>query len=104
MIVRQVILDLWLYSNKIHEDSIFGSYVLESRPSTEFQYEAAKNKLINLEFTSSQESPILFLTPGDFFVREAVHGEYHHDSGTGRHCRLLRLAGRMDLDSNLTVS
>jgi DNA mismatch repair protein MSH5 len=77
--------------------------VLDSRPSVEFQFEAAKNKLINLEFISEHGPEIVFVTPGDDLIARGAYGQGHNDSGVGRQGRLVRLAGWMDLDSRLTV-
>jgi DNA mismatch repair protein MSH5 len=84
-------------------DSIFGSYVLDSRPSAEFQFEAAKNKLINLDIASEHGPEIVFATPSDDLISNGVYGQGHNDSGVGRQGKLMRLAGWMDLDSRLTV-
>lgn len=84
-------------------DSIFGSYVLDSRPSTEFQFEAAKNKLINLDIDLEHGPEIVFTTPGDDLISGAAYGQGHNDSEVGRQGKLMRLAGWMDLDSRLTV-
>jgi DNA mismatch repair protein MSH5 len=84
-------------------DSIFGSYVLDSRPSPEFQFDAAKNKLINLDIAAEHGPEIVFTTPGDDLISGAAHGQGHIDSGVGRQGKLMRLAGWMDLDSRLTV-
>jgi DNA mismatch repair protein MSH5 len=86
----------------LQPDSIFGSYVLDSRPSPEFQFEAAKNKLINLDIASEDGPEIVFTTPGDDLISGAGYGQGHSDSG-GRQGKLMRLAGWMDLDSRLTV-
>ncbi len=87
----------------LHVDSIFGSYVLDSRPSAEFQIEAAKNKLINLDIVSEYGPEIVFATPGDGLISDSAYGQVDTDSGVGRQGKLMRLAGWMDLDSRLTV-
>jgi DNA mismatch repair protein MSH5 len=79
-------------------DDIYG-YVLDARPSSEFYYEAAKNKLVNLEQSAGPAPSIMFTTPGDDLVGDA---EADHSS-TGRQGKLMRLAGWIDLDSKLTV-
>jgi DNA mismatch repair protein MSH5 len=84
-------------------DSIFGSYVLDSRPSAEFQFEAGKNKLINLDIASKHGPEIVFTTPDDDLISGGAHGQGHNDFGVGRQGKLMRLAGWMDLDSRMTV-
>ena len=77
-------------------DDVFGSYILDSRPSSEFYYEAAKNKLMNLELSSGGAPNITITAPGDGLAGDA--------GGVGRQGRVLRLSGCVDLDSKLTVS
>jgi DNA mismatch repair protein MSH5 len=84
-------------------DSIFGCYVLDSRPSGEFQFEAAKNKLINLDIALEHGPEIVFTTPGDDLINDGAFGQGHNDCGVGRQGKLMRLAGWMDLDSRLAV-
>ena len=84
-------------------DSIFGSYVLDSRPSAEFQYEAAKNKIINLDIASEHGPEIVFTTPEDNPVSGGAYSQGHNDSGVGRQGKLMRFAGWIDIDSRLTV-
>ena len=76
-------------------DDVFGSYILDARPSSDFNYEAAKNKLTNLELKLGALPDIAIVTPGDGFVGDG--------GSAGRQGRLLRLAGNVDLDSKLTV-
>ena len=84
-------------------DSIFGSYFLDSRPSAEFQFEAAKNKLINLDMASEHGPEIVFRTPEDDLISGGAYSQGRNDSVVGRQGKLIRLAGWMDLDSRLTV-
>ena len=82
-------------------DDIFGSYVLNAQPSSDFSYEGAMNKLANLELSADEGSNIIFTTPGDELATDPYgNGDY---GLTGRQGRLLRLAGWIDLDSKLTV-
>ncbi|KAF4637415.1 hypothetical protein G7Y89_g664 [Cudoniella acicularis] len=71
-----------------------GSYVLDTRPSTDFNYEKAKDKLVNLHLSADDAPELVFRTPGDGLQAE---------DDAGRQGKLLRLAGWMDLDSFLTV-
>lgn len=76
-------------------DDIFGAYILNAQPSGDFNYEAAKNKLVNLELNADEDPNIIFTTPEDNLAGDQV--------GMGRQRRLMRLAGSVDLDSRLTV-
>jgi len=77
-------------------------YVLEIRPSPEFGYEAGKNKLVNLGLGSDAESQVSFLTPGDTDAYDDQNGG--NDTGyTGRQGILLRLSGKIDIESRLTI-
>lgn len=88
---------------KVCSDSIFGLYVLDSRPSPEFNFEAAKNKLINLDLAFNHSPQMVFSTPGDNVIGNTAFGQDHVESEVGRHGKLMRLAGWIDLDSRLTV-
>jgi DNA mismatch repair protein MSH5 len=92
---------LYWSDNRVLDD-IFGSYVLDSRPSSEFHYENAKNKLVNLELSADEVPTIIFTTPGDELIGKAANGQVEL-AGLGRQGRLMRLAGWIDLDSRLTV-
>ena len=82
-------------------DDIFGSYVLNALPSGEFSYEAAKNKLVNLELSTDEAPNIIFTAPGDELAGDP-YGQ--GDQGCmGRQGRLMRLASSIDLNSRLTV-
>lgn len=83
----------------------FGSYVLDSRPSTEFQYDSAKNKLASLDFGSGQESRVLFTTPGDDLIADAALKRVQEDgsASAGNQGRFMRLAGLINLESRLSI-
>lgn len=83
-------------------DNVAGSYVLDTRPSSEFGCEQAKDKLINLELCADEAPEIIFKTRGDRLAQDAAHGQAGH-AAAGREGRLLRLAGWIDLGSTLTV-
>jgi DNA mismatch repair protein MSH5 len=83
-------------------DDIFGSYVLDSRPSSEFHYENAKNKLVNLELNADEAANFIFTTPGDELTGRAANSQIEL-AGLGRQGRLMRLAGLIDLESRITV-
>lgn len=75
---------------------------MDIRPSQEFSYEAAKNKLISLEdlFPPNHHS-VHFLIPGE-------PGMYNESNladlgSTDRQGKLLRLSGLIDLDCRVSV-
>ncbi len=70
-------------------------YLLEVRPSLEFNYEGAKNKLVNLNLSPNGGPDIHFIVPGDVLADD--------DGGTRRQEHLLRLASWIDIESCLTV-
>lgn len=84
-------------------DDIFGSYVLDARPSSEFNYAAAKNKLVNLELSANEELGIIFISPGEELTGDTANDEALQ-AGIGRQGRLMRLGGLIDIDSKLTAS
>ncbi|EPQ65858.1 Bgt-5388 [Blumeria graminis f. sp. tritici] len=79
------------------ENNISGSYGLEYRPSSDFSFEQAKYKLINLELDSEDDHDMMFTTPNDNL------GILGSRSFMGRQGRLLRLASCINLESRLTV-
>ena len=77
-------------------------YVLESRPSPEFNYDAGKNKLMNLDLFADGSSEISFITPG--------HDDPYDDNGGGtdagytrRQDELLKLSASIDMESHLSI-
>jgi DNA mismatch repair protein MSH5 len=89
-------------AESVCKDDIFGSYVLDSLPSSDFNYAAAKNRLINLELNVDEAPKVIFTTPGEQLIGDAAYGQAAQ-GGTGRKGRLIRLAGWIDLDSKLTA-
>jgi DNA mismatch repair protein MSH5 len=83
-------------------DDIFGSYVLDARPSSEFNYAAARNKLVNLELSANEALGIIFTSPGEELAGDATDDQAHQ-GGIGRQGRLMRLGGLIDIDSKLTA-
>ncbi|KAI9051038.1 hypothetical protein LZ554_005146 [Drepanopeziza brunnea f. sp. 'monogermtubi'] len=75
-------------------NDIFGAYVLDARPSPEFSSEGAKSKLVGLDLAADDGLNIAFTTPGDAMIG---------DASMGRQGRLMRLAGWIDLDSEVTI-
>ena len=77
-------------------------YVLEFRPSPEFNYDAGKNKLMNLNIFADGSSKVSFSTPGD----NDPYDDYGRDTDvgyTGRQGQLLRLSASVDMESRLTI-
>jgi DNA mismatch repair protein MSH5 len=84
-------------------DNIFGSYVLDARPSSDFSYVAGKNKLINLELSVGEGFSIVYAAPGEELTGDAAIDQTYPDRN-GRQGRLMKLGGLVDLDSKLTAS
>jgi DNA mismatch repair protein MSH5 len=84
-------------------DSIFGLYVLDSRPSAEFNFESAKNKLANLDIALDYNSRMALQTPGDALEDQFNLGQDPSELGEGTFGKLMRLACWIDLDSRLTI-
>ncbi|RMZ69201.1 dna mismatch repair msh5 [Pyrenophora seminiperda CCB06] len=73
-------------------------YLLEVRPPSDFYYESARNKLVNLRLGEENGTRVRFHVPGEL---AAVN--HHEESSVGQQGQLLRLAGWIDLESRLTV-
>lgn len=77
-------------------------YLLESRPSADFAYEAARNKLMSLHIGEDDGPRVTFLIPGDVVNHE--HSHLTADASlAGGQGQLLRLSGWIDFDSRVTV-
>ena len=72
------------------------------RPSVEFDYEAARNKLATLRLRSDAGHLGTIITPGSHNAYDEYEDRNEVDS-IGHYGKLLRLAGRVDLESRLTV-
>lgn len=81
--------------------NISGSYILDTRPSSDFNYVTGRNKLTNLELTCDGGFEIAFTVPGEELACKEVDNP--HQGRSGRQGRLMKLAGRVDLDSRLTA-
>ncbi|OBT79203.1 hypothetical protein VF21_01764 [Pseudogymnoascus sp. 05NY08] len=85
-------------------DAIFGAYVLDSRPSAEFQYEPAKSKLVNYDLSGSNGPRMQFSTPGDELMGNMGYMQDPEEyEAAGHQGRLLRLAGCIDLESRVSI-
>ena len=77
-------------------------YLLEFRPNSEFGYDSARNKLVNLRIGQSGGPKVTFIVPGDVVAHEDDY--LGGDMGfTGRQGQLLRLSGWINMESRLTV-
>ncbi|KAH9210583.1 muts domain V-domain-containing protein [Leptodontidium sp. 2 PMI_412] len=74
-------------------NDIFGSYILDARPASEFSPEKAKVRLLSLDFNSDGQPQFNLTTPG-----HTVVGAAPDEMG-----RQMRLSGWINLDSELTI-
>jgi len=77
-------------------------YIIESRPSPEFSYEAGKYKLTKLNLSTDGGPEVSFITPGYDDAYE-TYGGGNEAGFTGRQGNLLRLSAWIDMDSRLTI-
>ncbi|KAI9849063.1 MAG: MutS protein msh5 [Thelocarpon superellum] len=81
---------------------VLSSYLLELRPSVEFGYDAAKNRLLNLRIASLAGPLLSFVTPDDAHSEHVHHGSLQ-DEYIGGRGKLLRLSALIDLESHATL-
>ncbi|KAH7330304.1 muts domain V-domain-containing protein [Rhexocercosporidium sp. MPI-PUGE-AT-0058] len=74
-------------------NDIYGSYILDARPTSEFSLEKAKFRLLRLDFKVDGQPQFALTTPAN-----AMIGDAPDEMG-----RQMRLAGCIDLDSELTI-
>lgn len=84
------------------DDRFYLPYALELRPSPEFQYEAAKNKLAAVRLDVYPQPDVFFSAPADADSADRFNNEHGAESSIHRG-RLLRLAGWIDLESRLSI-
>ncbi|KAI4729264.1 hypothetical protein E4T49_02943 [Aureobasidium sp. EXF-10728] len=73
------------------------------RPVSEFSYDSAKSRLVNLKLGHEDGPRITFMTPGDF-TAESNEDHMAGDAAVeSRQGQLLRLAGWIDVESRVTV-
>jgi DNA mismatch repair protein MSH5 len=75
-------------------------FVLEVRPPSEFYYDAAKSKLVNLHLGEENGTHISFNVPGEL----ATNVRLSDNNIAGQQGQLLRLSGWIDIESRVTVS
>ena len=76
--------------------------MLEFRPSTEFNYDAGKTKIINLHLFVDGGPEVSFITPGDSDLYEN-YGDGTGAGYIGRQGQLLRLSASINMESRLTI-
>ena len=87
------------------EDTHIGSYILDIRPSSEFEYTSAKNKLMSLNFTFQQKSRTVLAIAGDDLLGSVPFAdEFDRMERPAQQDRYAQLASKIDLESYLTVS
>ncbi|KAL1618838.1 hypothetical protein SLS54_006953 [Diplodia seriata] len=74
-------------------------YLLEIRPTVEFNYDSGKNKLTHLKVGPDQGPNVTFTIPGDV----QASGAYGDEEDVGRQEHLLRLQGWINLDNRISV-
>jgi DNA mismatch repair protein MSH5 len=75
-------------------------FLLEVRPPSEFLYDAARSKLVNLHLGEEDGTRVSFNVPGELNAGNHLDDE----SVAGQQGQLLRLAGWIDVESRVTVS
>lgn len=76
------------------------SFLLEVRPPSEFYYDSARSKLVNLHVGEKHGPRVSFNVPGEL----AAVNHMHDDNAASTQGQLLRLAGWIDIESRATVS
>jgi DNA mismatch repair protein MSH5 len=74
-------------------------FLLDVRPPSEFFYDAARSKLVNLHLGEHHGSRVSFNVPGELSANDRLD----EDNIAGRQGQLLRLAGWIDIESRTTV-
>ena len=79
-------------------------YLLECRPNTEFGYDSARDKLVQLRLGQRDGANVTFVVPGDIVTHDENHADVaDHSFLVGRQGQLLRLCGWINMESRLTV-
>jgi DNA mismatch repair protein MSH5 len=86
-------------SASVGNDQFRLPFLLEVRPPSEFYYDTAKIKLVNLQLGEENGIRVSFNVPGEF----SGHDHLEEDSVAGQQGQLLRLAGWVDIESRTTV-
>ena len=75
-------------------------FLLEVRPPSEFLYDSARSKLVNLRLGDENGTRVSFNVPGELAAVDQLNDE----DVAGTQGQLLRLAGWIDVESRVTVS
>jgi DNA mismatch repair protein MSH5 len=86
-------------STSVGNDQFRLPFLLEVRPPSEFYYNAARSKLVNLHLGEDNGTRVSFNVPGELGVNNHVE----EDNVAGQQGQLLRLAGWIDIESRTTV-
>ncbi|KAH7388768.1 muts domain V-domain-containing protein [Pyrenochaeta sp. MPI-SDFR-AT-0127] len=73
-------------------------FLLEVRPPSEYHYDAAKSKLVNLRLSQEDSAGINFIVPGELAAMSLDKA-----GAVGQQERLLRLAGIIDMESHVSI-
>lgn len=74
-----------------------------ARPMSEFSYDSARSRLVNLKLGHEDGPRITFMTPGDLTAESNEDYAAGDTAVESRQGQLLRLAGWIDVDSRVTV-
>lgn len=74
-------------------------FLLEVRPPSEFYYDTAKGKILNLRMDNEHGPRVNFHVPGEL----AAVDRFDKPGPVGQQGQLLRIAGCIDLESRATV-
>jgi DNA mismatch repair protein MSH5 len=74
-------------------------FLLEVRPPSEFSYDAAKGKLVNLHLGKDSGTRVTFNVPGE----PNASSHFDEEPTFSQQGQLLRLAGWIDIESRMTV-
>jgi DNA mismatch repair protein MSH5 len=74
-------------------------FLLDVRPPSDFSYDAARSKVVNLRLGEEHGTRVSFNIPGQLSANDHVD----EDNVAGQQGRLLRLAGWVDIESRTTV-
>ncbi|KAF2032567.1 hypothetical protein EK21DRAFT_60557 [Setomelanomma holmii] len=75
-------------------------FSLEVRPPSEFYYDTARSKLVNLQLGEENGTRVNFNVPGELAAVDHIDND---DNAARQQGQLLRLAGRIDIESRVTV-
>ncbi|KEQ73926.1 mismatch repair protein 5 [Aureobasidium namibiae CBS 147.97] len=86
------------------DSAVYGMPALRSaRPVSEFSYDSARSRLVNLKLGHEDGPRITFMTPGDLTAESSEDCMAGDGAVESRQGQLLRLAGWIDVDSRVTV-